>query len=167
MLTADENKVIELNEKIKQHLNIVDLLSSYGYGKEMGRAYSCPFHSDSSPSMHIDEEEQIFNCFSCGRHGTYVNMYREFEVAKLTEGQAKDFNYFVALEKLLRESDEVKELVDFDSIMFYRDGRAKFPIERMKMYKPNQIYFNYKILNSGKENVEDHLKRMYLLQING
>lgn len=168
MFKANDARVIELKEKIKDHLNIVDLLSSFGYGKENGKAYSCPFHSDSSPSMYIDEEEQIFNCFSCHRSGTYVHLFQEFERAKLSEEEAEKYTYFMALEKLLKTSEDVKRLVSFDTIMDNAFGvRKMFDIKDMKVYKPRFQPGYRKIISVAKVDIETHLQRMYLLQLNG
>lgn len=35
---------------------------------------SCPFHKDSNPSMRINEEANICNCFSCGNGGDYLKI---------------------------------------------------------------------------------------------
>lgn len=38
---------------------------------------SCPIHGkDRTPSMGIDLERGIYNCFACGAHGTIENLYR-------------------------------------------------------------------------------------------
>lgn len=37
----------------------------------------CPFHVDKSPSMGIDLERGIYNCFSCGSRGTIESLFRE------------------------------------------------------------------------------------------
>ena len=29
----------------------------------------CPFHDDSDPSMHINTEKSLYNCFVCGAGG--------------------------------------------------------------------------------------------------
>lgn len=37
----------------------------------------CPFHKDNNPSMGIDIEQGVYNCFSCGSHGNIEQLFRE------------------------------------------------------------------------------------------
>lgn len=167
MLTAEQSRVDLVADVVKNKLNIVDLLESRGVFVENGGGRdlrSCPFHSDSSPSMHVNEEEQIFKCFSCGRGGTFVHLLNEFIKE---DGVKKEFTYFDTIEFILKNYKEVREEVDYDTVFIYKTSKKVFDMSNVKMMKPNKIQLNYKITQKGADNITEHLDRMYLIQKNG
>ena len=58
-------------EKIKDSLDIVDVISKYVILKKTGRNYQglCPFHGEKTPSFVVTPDKQIFKCFGCGEGG--------------------------------------------------------------------------------------------------
>ena len=59
-----------LNE-IRDRVYIADLVGRYVDLKRAGRSYKglCPFHSEKTPSFHVNPDRQIFHCFGCGQGG--------------------------------------------------------------------------------------------------
>ena len=57
----------ELVEEIRSKNDIVDVISSYVRLQKKGSSYFglCPFHNDRHPSMSVNQEKKMFNCFSC------------------------------------------------------------------------------------------------------
>lgn len=71
----------ELKQKIKDELPISVIISQYLALKKSGSTIVsiCPFHSDSHPSMHVNDHLKIYKCFACGAAGdsvTFVMKYR-------------------------------------------------------------------------------------------
>lgn len=59
-------------EEVKQRIDIVDLISQYVTLKRSGRNYTalCPFHTEKTPSFHVDPARQSWHCFgACGTGG--------------------------------------------------------------------------------------------------
>ncbi|MDT3368339.1 MAG: CHC2 zinc finger domain-containing protein [Bacteroidota bacterium] len=61
--------------KLKEAINIEDVIGTYVEleyklgGKCLGL---CPFHDDSTPSMHVHTGKQIFKCFACNEGGDVI-----------------------------------------------------------------------------------------------
>jgi DNA primase len=58
-------------EEIKQHTDIVQLISEYVTLKKAGRNFLglCPFHKEKTPSFTVNRDKQMFYCFGCGEGG--------------------------------------------------------------------------------------------------
>lgn len=69
-----------LVKEIKRRLSIINLVESYTSVKKTGKGYVglCPFHDDTNPSMHVDEEKGLFHCFSCGAGGDIFGFYMRY-----------------------------------------------------------------------------------------
>ncbi|WP_051617749.1 DNA primase [Mycoplasmopsis iners] len=62
--------------------DIVNVINQFIPLTKKGRSYVglCPFHSDSTPSMSVAPDKQVFKCFSCGVGGnalTFVEKYKK------------------------------------------------------------------------------------------
>ena len=66
-----DNSIIN---KIKNELNIVDIISEYVDLSKKGKNYwgICPFHEDSNPSMSVSFDKQLFKCFVCQAGGDLI-----------------------------------------------------------------------------------------------
>ncbi len=61
----------DAKEQIKRQVDIVDLIGESIPLRREGRAYKglCPWHDDSRPSLHVNQERQTFRCFVCNIGG--------------------------------------------------------------------------------------------------
>jgi len=86
-------------EKIKQKLDIVDIIAEYIPLKKAGRNFkaSCPFHNEKSASFVISPERQIWHCFGCNKGGDMFTFINEFERVDFSESL-----------KLLAEKADIK-----------------------------------------------------------
>ncbi len=74
-------------EKIKQRINIVDLISETVALKKTGRNFKalCPFHNEKTPSFIVSAERQIWRCFGCGKGGDIFSFIMELEQLEFPE----------------------------------------------------------------------------------
>src|SRR4026207_422535 len=58
-------------DDLKLQANIVQVVQDYVPLKRAGTTYKglCPFHSEKSPSFHVNPEKGFFHCFGCGAGG--------------------------------------------------------------------------------------------------
>ena len=75
-------------EKLKNQIDIVDIIEHFVPVKKMGANYKCvcPFHDDKNPSMSISQSRQIFHCFACKAGGDAIKFVMDYE--KLTYPEA-------------------------------------------------------------------------------
>lgn len=74
-------------EKVKQKIDIVNLIQEYIPLKKTGRNFKalCPFHLEKSPSFVVSEERQIWHCFGCGKGGDLLTFVMEYEKIEFSE----------------------------------------------------------------------------------
>lgn len=61
-------------DDLRLQANIVQVVQEYVPLKRSGRTYKglCPFHSEKSPSFHVDPEKGFFHCFGCQAGGDVI-----------------------------------------------------------------------------------------------
>src|SRR5258708_7367367 len=61
--------------------NIVQVVQEYVPLRKAGRTYKglCPFHSEKTPSFHVDPDKGFFHCFGCGKGGDVFKFIEEHE----------------------------------------------------------------------------------------
>lgn len=67
--------------RIKDSADIVELLSKYLQLRRAGNSWKacCPFHSEKTPSFHVNPARQSFHCFGCGVGGDALKFIMMFE----------------------------------------------------------------------------------------
>lgn len=86
MANYDSSKI----DEIKNNNDIVEVIAEYLPLTKKGKNYLalCPFHDDTTPSMNISSEKQIYKCFACGAGGDVINFIKDYQ--KISYGQALD-----------------------------------------------------------------------------
>jgi DNA primase len=71
----------DLVRKIKDSLDIVDLIGSYVDLKQRGANYLalCPFHAEKTPSFSVNRQGQFFHCFGCKKSGDVFDFVMAME----------------------------------------------------------------------------------------
>ena len=72
---------------LKLRVNIVDVVSRVAAVRKAGSRFKglCPFHSEKTPSFHVDPAKGFYKCFGCGKAGDIITFVRETEQLSFTE----------------------------------------------------------------------------------
>ncbi len=68
-------------EKIKEKLDVVEVLSSYIKLEKAGSNFKakCPFHNEKTPSFFVSPSRNSYYCFGCGAKGDIFSFVQDFE----------------------------------------------------------------------------------------
>lgn len=77
----------DAKERIKQAIDIVDLVGSHIQLRRQGRNYVglCPWHDDSKPSLQVNPERQSFKCWVCDIGGDVFSFVMKMEGVEFRE----------------------------------------------------------------------------------
>ncbi len=109
-------------ENLKQRLDIVDVVGYYLELKRSGANYKaiCPFHDDTSPSMHVSPAKQIYHCFACGAGGDSIKFVMEHEKLSYPEAiekLASIYNFslnYIQNDKSVGEQKKILEMLNLE-----------------------------------------------------
>lgn len=77
-------------DELIDRCDIVDVVSRYVPLKKQGSGYVglCPFHSEKTPSFHVQREKGFFHCFGCGAGGGVIQFVMRAENLPFPEAVA-------------------------------------------------------------------------------
>ena len=81
-----------ISEKIKQRLDIVDLVRQYvPHLKKAGKTWKacCPFHKEKTPSFTVSSEKGFYYCFGCQEGGDIFDFLMKVENLSFNEAVQK------------------------------------------------------------------------------
>lgn len=131
----------ELARKIKDRLDIVDIISEYLSDlKKRGKNYVriCPFHSEKTPSFTVSREKQMYYCFGCGEGGDIIKFVEKYE----------NITFFEALKKLAAKANIV---IDSENIKnLSQSEKEKIIIKEMNL-QASLVYQKLLKSSAGKK----------------
>ncbi len=74
-------------DQVRSSTDIVGVVSQYVPLKPSGASFKglCPFHSEKTPSFHVNPERQIFHCFGCDQGGDAFKFLMLYEKLSFVE----------------------------------------------------------------------------------
>ena len=117
----------ELLEEIRNHCDIVDIISEYIPLKSAGKGFKalCPFHEEKTPSFMVSPEKQLFHCFGCGEGGNVFNFVMKFEKVE----------FYEAVKMLAKKAGVTLPTDEKKENLLYR--------QKERLYKLNSLVANY------------------------
>jgi DNA primase len=100
-------------ERVKTSSDIVAVVSEYVHLNKKGKSFwgLCPFHSEKTPSFHVDPDKQIFRCFGCNKGGDVFSFVMEKKGLSFAEALTElALKAGITLEKEKRQSSSEKKI---------------------------------------------------------
>lgn len=74
-------------DQVRLSIDIVDVVGDHVALTRRGKNFVglCPFHDDSTPSLNVSQEKQIYKCFACGAGGNSFTFLRDIENTSFIE----------------------------------------------------------------------------------
>ncbi|HCT85662.1 MAG TPA: hypothetical protein DF296_10750 [Candidatus Margulisbacteria bacterium] len=79
-------------QELKTNTDILKLFRQYGFEpKKNGKGYkvNCPFHADTEPSLSINPNKNLWQCFGCGAAGDVISFVQKIEGIEFIEAVEK------------------------------------------------------------------------------
>ncbi|MEN3008881.1 DNA primase [Pseudothermotoga sp.] len=101
----------DLVERIKQSIDIVELVSQYVSLQKVGSSYRglCPFHAEKTPSFFVNPTLKLYHCFGCGAAGDVIKFLQEIEHISFQEALER-LAKMVGIELKLSATQSEKDL---------------------------------------------------------
>ncbi len=94
--------------RIKDETDIVEVVRQYVTLRPAGTSFKglCPFHTEKTPSFHVNSVRQIYKCFGCGEGGDVISFLQAIEAISFPEAvEALARPLDIDLARYLREDD--------------------------------------------------------------
>lgn len=141
-------------EEVRNKTNIVDVISQTVQLHKQGKNLFglCPFHEERTPSFSVNEEKQIFNCFSCHRGGNVFKFLMELEQISFPEAVIKvaQFSGIPLPEAVAQSRDSVQNSLNSQLQGLYTQAQVLYThiLLKTKVGEPALAYLEKRELAS-------------------
>lgn len=139
----------ECATRIKDSADIVELLGRYVQLRRAGNSWKacCPFHSEKTPSFHVNPARQSFHCFGCGVGGDAIKFIMMFE----------NLDYPTALRRLA-DMNGIPVIEEEENPEMARQRRIRARVVEVNTLAAD--YYHRKLCrDTAASHVRDYLKR--------
>ena len=78
----------DIKDEIKNRIKLSEIISKkINLKKKTDNSFIglCPFHSEKTPSFHVNDEKKFYHCFGCEKHGDIFTFIMEYENMSFTD----------------------------------------------------------------------------------
>lgn len=125
-------------EKIKDRLDIAEVLSGYVKLEKAGASYKarCPFHNEKTPSFFVSPLRQSYYCFGCGAKGDIFTFIEEVEglefreaLKLLAERAGVELSNWRVDKNAKTEKDKILETLEQAALFFEKMLSSNIPAQ--------------------------------------
>lgn len=140
--------------EIKSQVKILDLIRHYLPLVKKGKGHwaVCPFHSDSSPSLSVSSEKNIFKCFACGVAGDAITFVMKYENLNIIDAAKKISQIFNLNFHNQFENSSANKLIQKKN-KFFKLNEIISELYKQSLFQENEQYLNY-LIEERKLNLE-------------
>ena len=136
-------------DDLRLQANIVQVVQEYVPLKRVGRTYKglCPFHSEKTPSFHVDPDKGFFHCFGCHAGGDvfkFLELHEKVAFPDAVKMLAQKFG--ISLPELADAGDEDAR----------RDAALRETL--LKVHEVAAAYFREQLMNPAGARARQQLK---------
>ena len=124
-------------DRIKEQLNIVDIISNYIRLERSGNQYKarCPFHNEKTASFYVSPQRNSYHCFGCNKGGDIFSFVQEIEHIEFYEALktlAKQAGITIG-EYNKEQNDNLYEIME-SSCEFYQKSLSTSPTAKKYLH---------------------------------
>jgi len=149
-------------EELKKSIDLVALIESRGIPlKKNGKSYKglCPFHEDSNPSLSVNPQENLWQCFGCNSGGDSIRFIELYENVSFKEAM-KQLSAISSQQSAKRKTTDHKQptthmsvkerkllnkVMSFYQHTFNEDGRGLRYLKEDRGITDNQSFKDFKV----------------------
>src|SRR6187401_1290935 len=114
-------------DDLRLQANIVQVVQDYVPLKKAGTTYKglCPFHSEKTPSFHVNPEKGFFHCFGCGVGGDvfkFLELHEKVGFAEAVKLLAQRFG--VALPEMEQDDEQRANAAERETLLKIHEAAA-------------------------------------------
>ncbi|MCX6344352.1 MAG: DNA primase, partial [Armatimonadetes bacterium] len=113
-------------DEIRDKCDLVEVISQHVALRKRGRTMEglCPFHTEKTPSFHVNAERQIWKCFGCGEGGDVFSFVQKIDNLTFPEA-AEQLAAKVGI-KIERTEQAARQISDKERILLANNAACAF-----------------------------------------
>lgn len=163
-----ENTLNEVVQKIKEQLNIVNVIGSFISLKKKGNKYwgCCPFHNEKTPSFTVDENKGFYYCFGCHVGGDAIKFLMEIRkqpFIDIIRELAEQYNIVLPHEQEHKKTVEKQDPLELEIIKMYEFAKEFYAAKLQNRSATSKSALAY----LDKRNVDQDIIARFSLGLSG
>lgn len=165
----------ETIREVKNRIKIYDVIAERVILNGVGNRYKgrCPFHEDSSPSLSVSIEENLYNCFGCNSGGDAIRFVQKFDklsfsetIIKLAQDvgvkvEAEDIEKQKEYEKTQSEKSIIYEILAVTAHFYQSQLKANINTQQITEFIKNRGLTQASIDDFGLGYADDRRDALY------
>ncbi len=151
----------EVIAEVRSRASILEVVSEFVVLKRAGKEYKglCPFHTEKTPSFHVNTEKAIYKCFGCGEGGdafAFLQKVKGLDFIETVRDLAHKYNV-----PLVETNEERKDYDRRSAILAFYEKASQYYCQLLKDPKEGLIAREYLHARGVSEEIIEKFKLGY------